>query len=94
MWRSKRHTNPLNPTYQIWDESLGEFGRKLESASLNKEYGEIAGARPAGLPKAKSDVRNLSTQDIEGAQSNTRSKGAFTWMERRQVRELNKTDDI
>ena len=52
------------------------------------------GAKPVALKKAIAGVRNLDTQDISGAQANTRGKGNFTWMERRQVRENNKTDDI
>lgn len=30
-WQSRRSTNPLNPTYTVWDQSLGEFGKKVES---------------------------------------------------------------
>lgn len=32
--------------------------------------------------------------DIVGAQKNTRNKGAFTWMDRRQTRATNETKDI
>ena len=93
-WTSKRMTNPQNPTYTVWDHSLGEFGRKQESSSINREYGAIKGAKPTGLKKPIAGARNLDTQDIPGAQSNTLRRGNFTWMKRRQVRELNKVDDI
>ena len=93
-WTSKRMTNPLNPTYTVWDQTLGEFGRKQEFSTLNAEYGTIKGAQPTGLKKQIAGARNLDTQDIQGAQSSTLGKGNFTWMERRQVRELNKIDDI
>ena len=39
-------------------------------------------------------MRNLNTKDIGGAQANTKSKGAFANIERRQVRPVNDTKDI
>ena len=82
-WKSKRMTNPLDPTYTVWENGIGEFGKKLEMVDKNEKYGTIPGARSTGLPKAVAGVRNLSTQDIGGAQANTRGKGAFNWYERR-----------
>jgi len=66
-WTSKRQTNPLDPTYIVMDSSLGEFGRKRETAALNGKYGMIAGTKPAGFRKQVAGVRNLDTQDINGA---------------------------
>lgn len=61
-WQSKRQTNPLDPTYSVWDNTLGEFGRKPDDVGkLNQGYGSIDGAKPAGLPRAKEGVRNLNT---------------------------------
>lgn len=94
-WQSKRQTNPLEPAYAVWDSSLGEFGRKPDqTGQLNVGYGAIDGAKPAGLPKAREGVRNLNTEDIQGAKTNTRNQGAFSWMQRRQVRPINKNEDI
>lgn len=93
-WASKRQTNPLDPTYSVWDEMLCEFGKKAETIKFNSSYGAIPGGKPAGLPRAVSGVRNLNTQDIDGAQQDTRNKGAFTWMDRRQTRSINVTSDI
>ena len=92
---SRRVTNPLDPTYAIWDEQLGEFGKKPDSrAPINNSYGGIAGSKPTGLPKAVRGIRNLATGDINGAQAGTTNKGAFFGIERRQVRPCNKIEDI
>lgn len=94
-WQTKRQTNPLEPTYAVWDRTLGEFGRQPdEKGQLNEGYGVIDGSKPAALPQPRAGVRNLNTQDIAGAKSDTRRLGAFTWMDRRQVRPHNKNDDI
>ena len=61
---------------------------------MNAGYGLIEGAQPAGLPKALTGIRNLNTRDIGGAQTNTRNKGCFTWVDRKDVREINQTKDI
>ena len=76
------------------DEAVGEFGRKRETNQLNEEYGVIIGSKPTMHTRMVNGTRNLNTQDIVGAQTNSRRAGAFTWMQRRQVRELNRTDDI
>ena len=85
----------MEPTYAVWDNTVGEFGRKPDQAGqLNAGYGAIDGAKPASLPIPRQGVRNLNTEDIHGAKPDTRNKGAFTRVERRQVRPLNKNDDI
>ena len=61
---------------------------------MNEGYGGIDGSKPAALPKPRAGVRNLNTEDIQGAKSDTRRLGAFTWMDRRQVRPHNRNDDI
>ena len=63
---------------------------------MNKSYGKIEGNKPAGIPAPKKDLMNrtIGTADIAGAQADTKNAGAFTWMKRRQVREINKNDDI
>ena len=92
-WTSSRLTNPLDPRYTLVDESSGHFTKVREMIKANTSYGEIAGAKPAGLPNEVKD-RVYGTQDINGAQADTKNAGAFTWMKRRQVRPANKTDDI
>ena len=82
-WASRRCTNPNDPVYVVWDESSGEFGKPKESQTINNDYGKIDGSKPAGLPKSRAGVRNLNTLDIDGAQNDTRNKGAFTWISRR-----------
>lgn len=82
-WASKRITNPLDPVYAVRDEALGEFGRKCETNNLNEEYGNIIGSKPTNHTRVVNGTRNLDTQDIGGAQANTRSAGAFTFHERR-----------
>lgn len=74
---------------------MGDFSRKPDqTGQLNAGYGAIDGAKPTGLPKSREGVRNLNTEDIKGAKTNTRNLGAFSEMERRQVRPHNKNDDI
>ena len=87
-------TNPLDPVYAVRDQATGEFGRKRESNQLNEEYGVIMGSKPTQHTRMVGGTRNLNTQDIIGANTGSRRAGAFTWIERRQVRELNRTDDI
>lgn len=67
LWQSKRHTNPLMPTYTVWDSSTGEFGKKPETCIINNNYGVIDGNKPTSLPKGVEGVRNLNTLDIVGA---------------------------
>ena len=42
----------------------------------------------------QSGERCLNTTDINGAQPGTKNKAPFTWMERRDIRETNKVNDI
>ena len=41
-----------------------------------------------------SGERCLNTTDIVGAQTGSKNKGPFTWMDRRDVRKINQVDDI
>ena len=94
-WQSKRTTNPLEPNYAVWDNQVGTFGKKPDFIGpLNKEYGQIAGSKPVGLKKAIGGVRNLKTDDIDGASAGSKNKKAFTLIQRRQVRPINETTDI
>ena len=94
-WVSSRHTNPLDPIYAHADESSGHFTKAKQMGGVNTSYGTIAGSKPASLP-AKKDLMNrtIGTADIQGAQADTKNCGAFTWMKRRQVRQINMNDDI
>ena len=78
----------------MWDNNLGEFGKQAEKGALNENYGRIEGSYPAGLPNPITGIRNLSTKDIPGAQTGTKNKGSFASIERRQIREVNVTNDI
>ena len=62
---------------------------------LNTSYGAIEGSRPISMPRARQDPgRTMGTNDIAGAQADTKNCGAFTWMKRRQVRGICTNDDI
>ena len=39
------------------------------TTTLNKNYGPVPKAKPAGPRKAMPGVRNLNTKDIDGAQA-------------------------
>ena len=61
----------------------------------NTTYGWIQGAQPKTYNKGGSTgERCLNSTDIIGAQPGTKNKGPFTWMDRRDVRQINRTDDI
>ena len=84
---SKRVANPMNPSYTIRDED----GKMCE-------IGDIEGNRPVTLPpqRKKGDVdMTLKTMDILGAHAGTKGLGVFAEAhKRREVRQLNRTDDI
>ena len=62
------------------------------------EIGEVAGSKPYCLPPAKNDKRlvaSLRTDDIIGAKASTKGMGVFAENhERKQFRDMNRTDDI
>ena len=79
-WKTCRRTDPNDPTYVVRDFAEDEkrqdkTARLTESSrpitTLNKNYGPVAKAKPAGPRKAITGVRNLNTEDIEGAQTNS-----------------------
>lgn len=83
-WQSNRVTNPLDPRYTYKDAVDGIYDQTRtvpRFKEVNSSYGFVAGSKPAGLPAVSRDkgVRNLKTQDIDGAQANTKNKGPFTW---------------
>ena len=63
----------------------------------NTNYGWIEGSKPmvfVNPDKKTTGERCLNTADIIGAQPDTKTKGPFTWMDRRDVRLINRVDDI
>lgn len=95
-WETKRHTNPLRPEYSVRDTiSDGDF-MKITQTGLNSTYGKIDGNNPCALPPALGGIRNLETQDVKGAQADTKRLGAFTHYNRRseQVRPVGRNDDV
>jgi hypothetical protein len=84
---SRRTTNPLNPSYQIRDES----GQLVE-------IGDVVGSSPNGMPPARKDDRliaSLRTDDIIGAKAGTKGvRGLDNGMQRSPERQVNRTDDI
>jgi hypothetical protein len=77
----------LNPSYTIRDES-----------GALVEIGEVEGSKPYVLPPPKKDPRlvaSLRTEDIIGARASTKGQGVFAENhERKEVRQINRTDDI
>lgn len=91
---SKRQVNPLDPLYEVRDSmQTGEF-LLGQVGGVNSQYGQIPGSKPAGLPKPVEGNRNLQTNDILGAEANSKSLGAFAHFKRRQVRDVLATEDI
>ncbi len=84
-FKSKRSTNPLNPTYKVRNED-----------NKPMSIGEIDGNKPQGLPnRTKGDVsQSLSTKDIEGAMASTKGLGTFANRDRKHFRETNAVQDI
>lgn len=84
---TKRHVNPLSPTYTIRDEE-----------GLAVQIGDIKGNKPQTLPpkRERGEVNlALKTQDIIGATAGTKGLGVFTEVHvRRDVRPINQTSDI
>ena len=93
-WVTSRHTNPLEPVYSHVDESSGHFTKVRQMCGINTSYGAIYGSKPSSIPPARKNPERFGTQDIIGAQADTKNCGAFTWMKRRQVREICTNEDI
>ena len=74
--KSKRCSNPLDPTYTITDES-----------GQHVEIGAVAGSKPARMPDPPKDRSqyggSLNTGDIAGAQTSTKGLGVFANVQRR-----------
>lgn len=74
--KSKRCSNPLDPTYTITDEN----GQSVE-------IGVVAGSKPARMPDPPKDRSSfggsLNTSDIAGAQTSTKGLGVFANVQRR-----------
>lgn len=67
--KSKRCSNPLDPTYTVADEG----GKTCE-------IGTVFGSKPAKMPTAPKQDRvsgSLNTSDIAGAQTSTKGLGVF-----------------
>lgn len=67
-FKTKRHTNPLNPTYKVRDED-----NKVVHA------GPILGNQPKVIPQrtcGPSDL-SLATKDIAGAEVGSKTLGMF-----------------
>ena len=92
--KSKRITDPLNPTYALRDTGSGDFTNPVRG-EINNNYGGIDGSKPSTLPKEVAGVRNLATKDISGAQADTKGKGMFTWKQRSEYGPVPKVyDDV
>ena len=74
--KSKRCSNPLDPTYQVMDDN-----NKATSIGL------VDGSKPARMPDPPKDRAShggsLQTGDIEGAQTSTKGLGVFAHVTRR-----------
>ena len=74
--KSKRCSNPLDPTYTVVDEN----GKSCE-------IGGVDGSKPARMPDPPKDRAayggSLATGDISGAQTSTKGLGVFANVTRR-----------
>ena len=74
--KSKRCSNPLDPTYTVTDEN----GKATE-------IGCVDGSKPARMPSPPKDRSSyggsLQTGDIAGAQTSTKGLGVFANVQRR-----------
>lgn len=84
-FKSKRTTNPLNPSYF----------HKTEEGFVEK-IGDIEGSKPKEAPVRKRGPNSmiLNTEDIEGTKVGTKGLRAFKNYSRREYRNTNKVDDI
>lgn len=77
----------MNPSYTIRDENGNVF-----------EIGDVLGSKPQVLPPPKNETRivaSLRTDDITGAKASTKGLGVFAENhERKEYRQINRTDDI
>jgi hypothetical protein len=95
-WETKRTTNALMPEYAVRDTIRDGDFMKITNTSLNQTYGKIDGNVPCALPNKVAGVRNLETQDVKGAQADTKRLGSFTHYSRHadQVRPVGRNDDV
>jgi len=74
--KSKRCSNPLDPTYTVIDENGKGY-----------DIGKVAGSNPARMPEPPKDRAafggSLHTSDIQGAQTSTKGLGVFASVTRR-----------
>ena len=85
-FRTKRSTNPLEPTYF----------HKVEDTGVAEVIGEIEGSKPNPFSDRKNgpNALNLDVTDIDGTKPGSKGVRAFNHYQRREVRPANKTDDI
>jgi hypothetical protein len=84
-FKTKRSTNPLEPTYVVRndDGTLMTIGKIENSNTLHhpeRKRGPVSSS--------------LATNDIEGAQTGTKGLGVFAHHKRSEVKQINKIDDI
>ena len=84
-FKTKRHCDPLNPSYKVRDED----GQVID-------IGQIDGNAPAAIPKRETGPISLSlkTDDIVGAQSSSKGMGVFAHREWKHFRKTNTCHDI
>ena len=84
-FKSKRVTNPLNPSYF----------HKTEDGKV-EEIGNIEGSRPKvpNIRKRGPKEMSLNVNDIDGTQTSSKGLRAFKTHTRREYRQVNRTDDI
>ena len=71
------------PEYKVRDSVQEGDWMKITKTGLNASYGHIEGNVPCTLPNPISGVRNLETNDIRGANADTKRVGPFTHYKRR-----------
>ena len=79
-FKTKRSTNPLNPTYVVRDEddkviSIGEIERNKPREGPVRHVGPVS--------------QDLQTTDINGAMASTKGKGPFFERTRKDFRVIN-----
>lgn len=84
-FRTKRSTNPLNPTYS----------HKTEEGEVEK-IGDIEGSKPKPPPSRNRGATSmdLHVEDIDGTRPGTKGLRAFKNYTRREFRETNQVGDI
>ena len=84
-FKTKRSTNPLNPSYPVRNED-----GKLEN------IGDIEGNKPMTIPERKRGPvsTSLDTGDIDGAKTSTKGLGVFAHHQRKDFTRTNEIADI